>query len=131
MNMPAAFVLIVDDDVDLLEAVALILEQCGYRILTATSGEQALEQLRVGPRPSLILFDLMMPGMNGWTLRQKLLDTPEYADIPAVVLSGDHMVLRNAPPPRCTSTLKKPVDLATLLQVVKQSCAAAPGEPGG
>jgi CheY-like chemotaxis protein len=128
MNVASEVVLIVDDDVDLLEAAALILEQCGYRVLTATSGEQALEQLRVGPRPSLILFDLMMPGMNGWTLRQKLLDTPEYAGIPAIVLSGDHMVLRNAPPPRCTNTLKKPVDLATLLQVVKQGCASAPGD---
>jgi CheY-like chemotaxis protein len=125
------FVMVIDDDVDLLEAMAMILERRGYRVLTATGGEQALEQLRVGPQPSLILFDLMMPGMNGWVLRQKLLETPAYADIPAVVLSGDHMVLRNAPPPRCTSTLKKPVDLATLLQVVKQNCAGAPGEPGG
>jgi two-component system, chemotaxis family, chemotaxis protein CheY len=123
MTVAAKVVLIVDDDVDLLEAVALILEQCGYRVLTATNGEQALEQLRIGPKPSLILFDLMMPGMNGWTLRQKLLEMPAYADIPVVVLSGDHMVLRSAPPPGCASTLKKPVDLSTLLETVKQGCA--------
>jgi CheY-like chemotaxis protein len=123
MTAPASIVLIVDDDVDLLEAVSLILERRGYRVLTATNGEQALEQLRDGPRPSLILIDLMMPGMDGWSLRQKLLDNPAQADIPTVVLSGDHAVLRNSPPPRCTKTLQKPVDLATLLDVVKQSCA--------
>jgi two-component system, chemotaxis family, chemotaxis protein CheY len=123
MTEAADFVMVIDDDVDLLDALAMILERRGYRVLTATSGEHALEQLRVGPRPSLILFDLMMPGMNGWVLRQELLETPAYADIPAVVLSGDHMVLRDAPPPRCTSTLKKPVDLETLLDVVKRGCA--------
>ena len=64
----------------------------------------------------------MMPGMNGWSFRQKLLESPQYGSIPVVVLSGDHAVLRHAPPPRCTSRLQKPVDLATLLDVVKQGC---------
>jgi CheY-like chemotaxis protein len=123
MTSSESIVLMVDDDVDLLEAVTLILERRGYRVLTATNGEQALEQLRDGPRPSLILFDLMMPGMDGWSLRQRLLDNPAHADIPTVVLSGDHAVLRSSPPPRCTKTLQKPVDLETLLDVVKQSCA--------
>jgi len=123
MSMLAQLVLVVDDDVDLLEALAMILERRGYRVLTATSGEQALEQLQAGPVPSLILFDLTMAGMSGWTLRQKLLETPAYADIPVVVLSGDHGVLRSAPPPRCTNALRKPVDLATLLDAVKRGCA--------
>ena len=123
MSTQPNVVLIVDDDTDLLEALALILERRDYRVLTATSGEQALELLRQGPLPSLILFDLMMPGMNGWSLRQKLLESPAYASIPAVVLSGDHAVLRNAPPPGCTRALQKPVDLVTLLDVVKQGCA--------
>jgi CheY-like chemotaxis protein len=125
MSTPAQLVLIVDDDVDLLEALAMILERRGYGVLTATSGEQALEQLQAGPLPSLILFDLrLMPGMNGWTLRQRLLETPAYADIPVVVLSGDHGVLRDAPPPRCANVLRKPVDLLTLLDAVKRGCCA-------
>ena len=115
-------VLIVDDDADLLDALTLILERRGYRVLSATSGEQALERMQAGPLPSLILFDLMMPGMSGWGLRQKLLDDPTYADIPVLVLSGDHAVLRNAPPPRCTNALRKPVDLLTLLDAVKRGC---------
>jgi CheY-like chemotaxis protein len=123
VSMPAQLVLIVDDDVDVLEALAMILEQRGYRVHTATSGEQALEQLRTGPLPSLILFDLMMPGMSGWTLRDKLLETPAYADIPVIVLSGDHGMLRSAPPPGCTNALRKPVDLVTLLDAVKRGCA--------
>jgi len=122
MNAPGHVVLVVDDDVDLLDAVALILEERGYGVMTATSGEQALDQLRERPLPSLILFDLMMPGMNGWSLRRKLLESPRYASIPAVVLSGDHAALKTTPPPRCTRVLQKPVDLATLLDVVQRSC---------
>jgi CheY-like chemotaxis protein len=122
MNGSGHLVLVVDDDVDLLEAVALILERKGYRVATATSGEEALERLQQGPPPSLILFDLVMPGMNGWCFRQKLLERPEYRSIPTVVLSGDHAVLRDAPPPECTRELQKPVDLATLLEVVRQGC---------
>lgn len=124
MSSDGPVVMIVDDDIDLLDALALILERRGYRVLTATGGEQALEQLQDdGPLPSLILVDLMMPGMNGWSLRQKLLESPAYANIPVVVLSGDHSVLRTAPPPRCTRALQKPVDLVTLLDVVKEGCA--------
>ena len=123
MNGPQPLVLVVDDDPDLLEALCLILERKGYLVLTALNGEQAFDRLRESPLPSLILFDLMMPGMNGWAFRQKLLESTEYRDIPVVVLSGDHSVLRKAPPPRCTRQLQKPVDLETLLEAVRQSCS--------
>jgi hypothetical protein len=63
--------------------------------------------------------------MNGWSFRQKLLERPEYENIPAVVLSGDHTVLRDSAPPRCLKLLRKPVDLGTLLDTVKDGCAAA------
>ena len=49
MTEPGHLALIVDDDMDLLDALAMILERRGYRILTATSGEQALERLAEGP----------------------------------------------------------------------------------
>lgn len=124
MSASGHTVMIVDDDIDLLDAIALILERRGYRVVTATSGDQALALLGEGPLPSLIMFDLMMPGMDGWSLRQKLLETPAYADIPAIALSGDHTVLRRSPPPRCTKALQKPLDLETLLEVVKQGCDA-------
>jgi CheY-like chemotaxis protein len=119
-------VMVVDDDVDLLETLALILESNGYQVTTATSGEEALERLDPCERPSLILLDLMMPGMNGWRLRDKLLEHPEYASIPVVVLSGDHVALRNTPPPRAARQLRKPVDLHTLLAVVEQTMGERP-----
>lgn len=121
MGGNAKRVMIVDDDVDLLETVQLILEGRGYRVITAQSGDEALERLRRSPRPSLILLDLMMPGMNGWQLREKLLAAPEHAVIPVVVLSGDHIALRKRPPARCAGVLRKPVDLATFLETVERT----------
>jgi CheY-like chemotaxis protein len=62
-------VLIVDDDLDILGALADLLESEGYHVTTVTDGQAALSYLRRGLRPCVILLDLMMPGMNGWDFR--------------------------------------------------------------
>lgn len=111
-------VLVIDDDEDFRETVTMVLEGEGLDVVSATSGEEALQLLQGGLRPSMILMDLMMPGMNGWVLRTRLAEDPELARIPVAVLSGDHQALRLHPPHgvRC---LQKPVSLATLLDLVR------------
>src|SRR5688572_9904551 len=61
-------VLVVDDDSDTRDALEQILGDAGYPTLGVPSGEDALELLRSGMRPCVILVDLMMPGMDGWEL---------------------------------------------------------------
>ena len=110
--------LMVDDDPDILETVALILEDDTHRVLTALDGRSALEILAAGARPDLVLLDLMMPGMNGWTLRERMLADPELARIPVAVLSGDPRALRDDPPREVVSCVPKPVDVRTLRELV-------------
>src|SRR5262245_18680407 len=69
-------ILIVDDDRELRDVLRLILLEEGYRVTVATDGAGALESLRAGLRPAMILLDLMMPGMNGWSFRDALLADP-------------------------------------------------------
>jgi CheY-like chemotaxis protein len=111
-------VLVVDDDADFLEMVTFVLSGEGYRVTGARNGEEALRILSAGLRPCLILMDLMMPDMNGWTLRSRLAEDPSLASIPIAVLSGNHQALR-ANAPAGVLLLQKPVSLATLLSVVR------------
>ena len=60
------FVLIVDDDPDLLEVTTFVIEGEGLAVETAKHGEEALAVMRAGRLPMLVLLDLMMPVMNGW-----------------------------------------------------------------
>ena len=120
---PTPEILVVDDDRELLEVLLVIFTEEGYHVTVATGGRDALARLRAGLRPSMILLDLMMPGMNGWAFREALLADPELARIPVVVLSGDHRSLTGDPPPAVSLCLPKPIDLSTLLDAVKESAA--------
>lgn len=110
--------MVVDDDEDIRESYVLFLESAGYEVSTAQNGVVALERLRSGSRPSLIMIDLMMPVMNGWDLRAELLADPSLADIPVVVFSGDYRELARTPPPAIVGVFRKPVDLDALLQTI-------------
>ena len=82
-------ILIVDDDpmnVNLLEAM---LSQENYRIVTASSGEEAIETT-LASSPDLILLDIMMPGLDGYQVTQKLKDDPNTNHIPIVLVTALH-----------------------------------------
>jgi CheY-like chemotaxis protein len=116
-------VLVLDDDHDLLAVLRVILEEEGYDVTVASDGDGALALLRSGLRPAVILLDLMMPGMNGWSFRDELLADPTLAKIPVVVLSGDHRSLLDDAPRDVSYRLFKPFGLTTLLAVLKESAA--------
>jgi CheY-like chemotaxis protein len=116
--------LIVDDDEDILEVSRIVLEEAGYDVATAHHGGEALEQLHApgGESISLILLDLMMPVMDGWELRRRLLADPTLRDIPVVVCSGDRLELATVPS-EIAAVLVKPVGLDALLDTVGAHCA--------
>ncbi len=80
-------VLVVDDESDIRQAVAEILSDEGFQVMGACDGADALAKARAY-HPSLVLLDLMMPGMDGWEFRRAQKHDPEVSGIPVVVLSA-------------------------------------------
>lgn len=122
-------VMVVDDDADIRMSVQIVLETYGYRAITAGDGAEALDKLEAGERPSLIILDLMMPGMDGQQFREAQLRSPALAGIPVVVLSGDFRVHERAAE-MGVEGLRKPIQLPSLLAKIEQFCGGSPG-PGG
>jgi len=66
-------ILVVDDDPDILDALAMILESQSYEVVTARDGIEALANLKA-EKPSLMVLDLLMPKMDGWAVCKELQD---------------------------------------------------------
>jgi CheY-like chemotaxis protein len=112
----STFVLIVDDDPDLLDVTSFVIEDEGMAVETARNGEEALALLRAGRLPTLILLDLMMPVMNGREFLDAVADDPVLKRIPVVVLTAtEHTEVAGA-----REVLGKPMDLKELLQIVER-----------
>jgi CheY-like chemotaxis protein len=115
-------VMIVEDDPDLREMLAQLLTLEGFDPTEAANGAEALRQLRSGPPPEVILLDLMMPVMDGWTFRAEQLRDPSIAHIPVIIVSAvpRHLLAGLRP----SASLTKPYDLWTMLELVQQHCPA-------
>jgi signal transduction histidine kinase/CheY-like chemotaxis protein len=105
-------ILVIDDDKEIRTVIAELLNMSGYDVVEAASGQQGLDH--AGRMvPDLILLDVMMPGLDGWTVLSKLQDNPKLADIPVIVLSavGDVEMAMSL---GAASVLMKPVDASRL-----------------
>jgi CheY-like chemotaxis protein len=116
----AQVVLVVDDDPDIREMIAQALELEGWSVAGAANGEEALRALRHGPRPDVILLDLMMPVMNGFEFMDAQRRDAALAAIPIVLISGDERLKEKAATARVAAFLKKPMDLVELLDTVQR-----------
>lgn len=114
-------ILVVDDETAIAEVIGSVLEDEGYAVATATDGESALEILRdqTSP-PCLAILDLMMPGMNGWELREAMLADPALSAVPVVILSaftaGDMGGLRSV------AVIQKPFQLDQIVELAALHC---------
>jgi len=114
-------ILVVDDDTDLREGLADLLQSRGYRVLTADDGAKALRWLRKSDAPSLILLDLMMPVMDGHEFIAQRSADPVLTRIPVVVISaGLHP--RGSVVPGAAEVLYKPFDPDNLMRIVQRYC---------
>lgn len=116
-------VLIVEDDDDLREMMAQLLTLEGFRAQTVANGREALDYLRRGDLPELILLDLMMPIMDGWEFRRIQSEDPQLSALPVIVLSA-------LEPTRTADFgnamfLTKPLDFDRLLALVRRYCGGA------
>ena len=113
-------ILIVEDDFDVRESLSEALRDEGYAIECAVDGEQALEYLRNGGRPGLILLDLMMPRMSGSEFRMLQKVDPQLQHLPVVLLSADGAMEEKAKALETDGALRKPIDLEQLLKVIER-----------
>ena len=82
-------ILVVDDDPDILDAVAMILESQGYEVVMARDGIEGLATLKA-ENPDLMILDLLMPKMDGFAVCKELQDPrwSKYKDIPILILTS-------------------------------------------
>ena len=122
-------VLVVEDDDDIRDAMVGILESAGYAVWAASHGADALAQLQAGNRPCIILLDLMMPVMDGWTFGEENDKDPALAVLVVTSIVATVVVVsavsrqdpRNARM-RAVDHLSKPLNIDRLLATVERFC---------
>lgn len=128
------YLLIVEDDLDILKLLDAMLTFNGYRVVMARNGWEGLEMIQ-SKRPAIVITDIMMPKLDGFGLVHRLRINPETRNIPIVIMTATYV----APEDRefalnigATRFIQKPVDLekflATIEDLLKES-VPAPIEP--
>ncbi|GAB3768595.1 hypothetical protein FB382_002685 [Nocardioides ginsengisegetis] len=114
-------ILIVDDDVRNVFALTSALEQHGIDVLYAENGEAGLETLRREPEIDLVLMDVMMPGMDGYTAMREIRKMPSFRDLPVIALTAKAMPgdRDNSLTAGASDYVTKPVDVDQLLSVFR------------
>jgi two-component system alkaline phosphatase synthesis response regulator PhoP len=82
-----ARVLVVDDEKDVVELVKFLLERDGHHVLEAYNGKEALERAN-NEHPELIILDIMMPEMDGYTVNARLVENEATRRIPVIILTA-------------------------------------------
>jgi CheY-like chemotaxis protein len=120
-------VLVVDDEFGVAEVLQSILEDEGYRVVTAINGKQGLARLE-DARPDLVMLDYMMPIMDGARMLAEMRRQPESEQIPIVMMSSlDEASIRDS----CagyTGFLRKPFRAAAVIALVGRLLAPEPRE---
>jgi len=112
-------VLVVDDDTDSRTLLELALKTSGYAVTTAVNGLDALRAARRQP-PQLILLDLAMPVMDGFTFRTEQLRDEILKSIPVICVSGRHDALPASRNMRAAGCIPKPFDLEVVISSVRE-----------
>jgi CheY-like chemotaxis protein len=116
---PSAPVLVVEDNPETRDVLALVLRLEGYAVETAADGQEALDYLRAGKSACLILLDLFMPIMNGWTLHDLLKQDERLRDLPVIAFS---VVMDQRDVPQGVIAIRKgTLDPDALLRVVEHN----------
>ena len=125
MKVPAPL-LVVEDVPDTLQLLDVTLRFKGYRVVTARNGREALEAIH-RERPALILTDILMPGMDGFSLVHRLRIQPGTRDIPIIFLSATYVAPEDkdfAAAIGVTRFIEKPIDIEDLLKNISELLSA-------
>ena len=115
-------VLIVEDDDELRDVLIVACELQGCTAIGVSGADEALDRLRGGLRPGLIVFDLVMPNKSGWEFRAEQLADPALAAIPSVAMSAAVRGASLRATLQVEALLPKPIDMDVLLELVARYC---------
>jgi len=113
---------VVDDFDATREAIATMLQMKGFEVTTAASGREALALLGSGFRPCVMLLDLRMPDLDGWTVWNRMRERPDLALTPVIILSADPVDVRRARSVGIREFVRKPVDAGRLATTLARHC---------
>ena len=106
-----AKILVVDDEKSLRELLQSLVEELGHEVLSAANGEQALKIVEKD-RPALIISDVMMPVMDGYSLLEQIRLNPQWHSIKVLLISA--VYIQRHGPHRADEYLSKPYDFDVL-----------------
>jgi two-component system alkaline phosphatase synthesis response regulator PhoP len=122
-------ILVVDDDPDLVESVAMKLESENFQVAKAYDGVEAMESIKSQP-PDLVILDVMMPRKNGYVLCDELKKSEKYSNIIVILLTAvadavtstnyTHMDGKNT---LADDYIPKPIQLDRLVEIVRDNLA--------
>jgi CheY-like chemotaxis protein len=119
--VPGRHILVVDDNADARETLAVALQLEGFPVRTAENGREALD-MAAAVRPRLILLDLMMPVMDGWQVVGAMRADASLATVPIVIVSA-----ATSAPPAGIPFLRKPAAIEELLDIVRRGLTPVGG----
>lgn len=120
--MKKDYLLIVEDDPDILKLLDTALEIRGYRVVKAHNGWDGLKAIQ-SERPSIVITDIMMPKMDGFGLVHRLRINPETRDIPVVIITATYVTLEDkefAMNIGATRFIQKPIDMVRFLKTIDE-----------
>ncbi|SDE28833.1 two-component system, OmpR family, phosphate regulon response regulator PhoB [Mucilaginibacter pineti] len=113
-------ILAVDDDSDILEVLQYILEDSGYEVETLSDGRNLFDTIKTH-QPDLILLDIMLGGIDGRELCQKLKAHKETHDIPVILISASHDISKSLHQTGAPDDfIAKPFDIDVLLRSISR-----------
>jgi CheY-like chemotaxis protein len=132
MTAKHGYLLVVEDIPDILKLLDTTLKFKGYRVVTARNGQESLEAIQ-RERPALVITDILMPGMDGFSLVHRLRIHTETRDIPVIFISATYVAPEDKAFARSigvTRFIEKPVDLNEFLPTIEELLAhSAPPAP--
>ncbi len=139
-----ATIMIVEDEPEIVALLRFLLEKEGYAVSEASNGQAALGRLGLeppdpaAPLPDLMILDVMMPVMDGFTLNTRLQANPRTRSIPIVVLTAKGQKMRDLfeLAPNVAAYIQKPFDPGMLRELVsgilgRKGAGSGGGLPGG
>ncbi|HMB16165.1 MAG TPA: response regulator [Pelovirga sp.] len=115
-------VLIAEDDTELRELLALVLEHAGYQVCQCRNGEQLLARLAEQPLFNLVISDIRMPGLNGLEVLAQRSGKTQQIPFICMTAFGDEQTHRKARHLGAAATIDKPFDLDEMMELIAHVC---------
>jgi CheY-like chemotaxis protein len=124
-------VMVVEDEPENRLFIGLMLRTEGYEVIEAEDGRVAFDLLAREPLPEIILLDVMMPGLNGWQVFERLKQDPRCAKIPVVMLTAlaQSSDVKRAVQLGVDGYLTKPFEPVDLIHTIEEMLNTRPGPP--